>query len=73
MCESEINKIMTESMRTIIDVHLTGSETFFKRDILKREKALPFLWKGKLPELPRSLIEPFGITLIFSIGLFLIY
>ena len=23
-----------------------------------------------MPELPRSLIEPFGITLIFSIGLF---
>ncbi len=70
--ESEINKIMTESMRTIIDVHLTGSETFFQRRYSKAgKKALPFLWKGDtLPELPRSLIEPFGITLIFSIGLF---
>ncbi len=70
--ESEINKIMTESIRTIIDVHLTGSETFFQRRYSKAgKKALPFLWKGEtLPELPRSLIEPFGITLIFSIGLF---
>lgn len=70
--ESEINKIMTESMRTIIDVHLTGSETFFQGRYSKAgKKALPFLWKGEtLPELPRSLIEPFGITLIFSIGLF---
>ena len=70
--ESEINKIMTESMRTIIDVHLTGSETFFQRRYSKAgKKALPFLWKGEtLPEFPRSLIEPFGITLIFSIGLF---
>ncbi|KGF96689.1 Phospholipid-lipopolysaccharide ABC transporter [Prochlorococcus marinus str. MIT 9201] len=70
--ESEINKIMTESMRTIIDVHLTGSETFFQDRYSKAgKKALPFLWKGEtLPELPRSLIEPFGITLIFSIGLF---
>ena len=72
LLESEINKIMTESMRTIIDVHLTGSETFFQRRYSKAgKKALPFLWKGEtLPELPRSLIEPFGITLIFSIGLF---
>ena len=72
LLESEINKIMTESMRTIIDVHLTGSETFFQGRYSKAgKKALPFLWKGEtLPELPRSLIEPFGITLIFSIGLF---
>ena len=29
------------------------------------------MWKAEvLPELPRSLIEPFGITLIFAIGLF---
>ena len=61
--ESEINKIMTESMRTIIDVHLTGSETFFQRRYFKAgKKALPFLWKGEtLPELPRSLIEPFAL------------
>ena len=58
---------MTESMRTIIDVHRTGSETFFQGRYSKAgKKALPFLWKGEtLPELPRSLIEPFGITLIF--------
>ena len=72
LLESEINKIMSESIRTIIDVHLTGSETFFQRRYSKAgKKALPYLWKGEtLPELPRSLIEPFGITLIFSIGLF---
>ena len=27
--ESEIRKVMKESMRTIIEVHLTGSENFF--------------------------------------------
>ena len=72
LLESEINKIMSESIRTIIDVHLTGSENFFQRRYSKAgKKALPYLWKGEtLPELPRSLIEPFGITLIFSIGLF---
>jgi len=70
--ESNINKIMTESIRTIVDVHLTGSENYFqKKYSAAGSKALPYLWKAEtLPELPRSLIEPFGITLIFSIGLF---
>tara|TARA_Y100001978_G_scaffold202129_1_gene222286 strand:+ start:142 stop:1953 length:1812 start_codon:yes stop_codon:yes gene_type:complete len=70
--ESQINNIMSESIRTIIDVHLTNSETYFQDKYSKAGKdALPYLWKAEtFPELPRSLIEPFGITLIFSIGLF---
>ena len=70
--ESEINKNMSESIRTIIDVHLTGSEKYFQERYTKAGKnAFPYLWKAEtLPELPRALIEPFGITLIFSIGLF---
>ena len=69
--ESEINRVMSESIRTIIDVHLTGSEKYFQERYSKAgRKALPFLWKAEtFPEFPRSLIEPFGITLIFSIGL----
>jgi len=70
--ESEINKVMTESIRTIVDVHLSGSENFFQARHNKSGKiAFPFLWKAETyPELPRALIEPLGITLIFSIGLF---
>ncbi len=70
--ESEINKVMTESIRTIVDVHLSGSERFFQERHHKAGKvAFPFLWKAETyPELPRTLIEPLGITLIFSIGLF---
>ena len=70
--ESEINKVMTESLSTIIDVHLTGSEKYFQDRYLKAsKKAYKYLWKADtLPEFPRSLVEPFGITLIFSIGLF---
>ncbi len=70
--ESEITKVMQESIKTITDVHLTGSENYFqKRYSAAGEKAFPYLWKAEtLPEFPRSLIEPFGITLIFSIGLF---
>ena len=70
--ESEISKVMIDSIRTIIDVQLTGSEGYFQSKFYKaRKKAFPYLWKAEtLPEFPRSLIEPFGITLIFSIGLF---
>ena len=70
--ESEINKVMTESLKTIIDVHLTGSEKYFQERYAKAsKKAYSSLWKAEtLPEFPRGLVEPFGITLIFSIGLF---
>ncbi len=70
--ENEINKIMSESIKTIIDVHLTGSEDYFQKRYLKAgRKALPYLWKAEtFPEIPRALIEPLGITLIFAIGLF---
>ena len=63
---------MTDSIRTIIDVHLSGSENYFQNKHIKAGKlAFPFLWKAEtLPELPRALIEPLGVTLIFSIGLF---
>ncbi len=69
--EKETNNILTESMRTIIDVHLTSSESYFEKKYkLAANNAFPFIWKAEvLPELPRSLIEPFGITLIFGIGL----
>ena len=70
--EKEINTVLTESVRTIIDVHLTGSEKFFQERYFKAGKqAFPYLWKAEtLPEFPRSLVEPFGITIIFSVGLF---
>ena len=70
--ESQISRVMSESIKTIEDVHLTGSERYFEEKYIKAGyKAFPFLWKAEtLPEFPRSLVEPFGITLIFSIGLF---
>ncbi len=70
--ESEIESVMTESIRTIVDLQLTGSERFFENKYTKAgKKAFPYLWRAEtFPEFPRALIEPFGITLIFSIGLF---
>ena len=72
LLETEINNIMSESIKTIIDVHLTGSEKYFQDRYAKAGKiTLPYLWKAEtFPDLPRSLVEPFGITLIFCIGLF---
>ena len=69
--ESEINNILNESIRTIVDVHLTSSERYFEEKYSTAgRRALPFLWRAEtFPEFPRSLVEPFGITLIFSIGL----
>ena len=69
--ESEISATLSESIRTITDVFLTSSEDFFiKKYINAGKKAFPYLWKAEtFPEFPRALIEPFGITLIFIIGL----
>jgi ATP-binding cassette subfamily B protein len=67
----QTNNVLNESMRTILDLQLTGSEPFFERRYAAAGRtAIPFIWKAEvLPEAPRALIEPFGITLIFAIGM----
>ena len=69
--ETETNNVLSESMRTILDVQLTGSEPYFEQRYgAAGRNAIPFIWKGEvLPETPRALIEPFGITLIFAAGI----
>ena len=66
------NNIINESLNSIIDIKLTNSESFFSKQFKNIGKnAIPAIWKGEtLPEIPRALIEPFGITLIFIIGIF---
>ena len=69
--EIQSNNSLQESLKSIIDVKLTNSEFFFieKYKLLGR-KAIPFIWRGEtLPEIPRALVEPFGITLIFFMGI----
>ena len=67
----QTNNVLNESLRTILDLQLTGSEPYFERRYAAAGRtAIPFIWKGEvLPEAPRALIEPFGITLIFAIGM----
>ncbi len=70
--ESKISKVLSESIATITDVHLSGSEGYFIEKFNRAGKvAFPYLWKAEtFPEFPRALVEPFGVTLIFCIGLF---
>ena len=72
MLEKRTGFILSESIKTIADIHLTGSENYFKHKYSSAwENAFSFIWKAQvLPEIPRSLIEPLGITMIFAIGLF---
>ena len=69
--EAETNNVLSESMRTILDVQLSGSEPYFERRYgAAGRNAIPFTWKAEvLPETPRALIEPLGITMIFSAGI----
>jgi len=69
--EAETNNVLSESMRTILDVQLTGSEPYFESRYGEAGRnAIPFIWKAEvLPEMPRALIEPLGITMIFAAGI----
>lgn len=69
--ESKTNIILQESMKTIMDVQLTNSEPYFEKKYkFEGRKSIPFIWKSEvLPEFPRALLEPFGISMIFAVGL----
>lgn len=69
--EAETNNVLSESMRTVLDVQLSGSEPYFENRYGEAGRnAIPFIWKAEvLPEMPRALIEPFGITMIFAAGI----
>jgi ATP-binding cassette subfamily B protein len=68
--ESESTGVLLESLSSIGDIHLTGSEPFFESRFVRfGEKARHYTWLMEwLPDLPRALIEPFGITMIFLVG-----
>ena len=68
--ETESASILFESLGSIRDIQLTGSEPYFERMFqASGEKARHYTWITEwLPDLPRGLIEPFGITMIFAVG-----
>ena len=67
----QVNEILLESTRSIRDIHLHASERFF----LNRFKHIGVAGKRYdrmvkiLPDLPRFVIEPAGITVLFVLGL----
>jgi ATP-binding cassette subfamily B protein len=68
--EAESASILFESLGSIRDIQLSGSEPYFERQFrVSGERARRYAWLTEwLPDLPRGLIEPFGITMIFAVG-----
>jgi len=68
--ERESNEILYESLSSVRDIQLTSTEPYFIDQFVKiGSRAKPFAVAAEiLPDLPRGLIEPLGITLIFAVG-----
>lgn len=66
------NEILNESLALVRDIQLTGSEAYFESQFERTgRRAKKYVVAAEiLPEIPRGLIEPLGITLIFVIGAF---
>ena len=66
----ESTNILLETLGSIRDIQLTGSEGYFRQMfVASGEEAKVYSWSTEwLPDLPRGLIEPFGITMIFAVG-----
>jgi ATP-binding cassette subfamily B protein len=68
--ESRTAHLLFESLSSIRDIKLTASEDHFRTSFVRTgERAKLHSWSSEiLPIIPRMLIEPLGITLIFAIG-----
>jgi ATP-binding cassette subfamily B protein len=68
--ESRTAHILLESLGSIRDIKLTASEDHFRKAFVRTgERAKSHAWVTELlPTIPRVLIEPLGITLIFAVG-----
>lgn len=68
--ESRAAHILLESLSSIRDIKLTASEDHFREAFVRTgEKSKSYAWSTELlPTIPRALIEPLGITLIFTVG-----
>jgi ATP-binding cassette subfamily B protein len=61
---------LMESLASMRDIQLSNSEPYFQNQFVKTgERAQRYYWISALiPIIPRQLIEPLGITLIFLFG-----
>jgi len=68
--QSKAISLLSDTMQSIRDIRLTNSDSFFSNLFASAaSSSSEAIWIAEwLPELPRGLIEPLGITLIFVIG-----
>jgi ATP-binding cassette subfamily B protein len=68
--ESRTAHILLETLSSIRDIRLSHSERHFREAFLRAgEESKRYAWASELlPVVPRMLIEPFGITIIFAVG-----
>jgi ATP-binding cassette subfamily B protein len=68
--EKENNEILYESLASIRDIQLASSEPYFQGQFTRvGERSKRYVVAGELlPDIPRGLIEPLGISLIFVVG-----
>ena len=68
--EARSAEVLFESLHSIRDIQLTGSEAHFEQQFNTATRQVRlYTWLTEwLPDLPRALIEPFGITMIFALG-----
>jgi len=68
--EARSSQLLLESMHAVRDIQLTSSESYFSAQFGRAtEQSRQSIWIAEwLPELPRGLIEPLGITMIFAVG-----
>jgi ATP-binding cassette subfamily B protein len=68
--EGQSTDVLFDSLNSIRDIQLAGSEAYFEREFNQLgQQAQVYSWVTEwLPDLPRALIEPFGITMIFVVG-----
>ena len=67
---SAMKQAFFESLNVIREIHLSSSEPHFRRtfDLEARKAKRVEVINNFLPSLPKQIIEPLGITLIFSFG-----
>jgi ATP-binding cassette subfamily B protein len=68
--EARSSQQLLESIHAVRDIQLTSSEPYFCSQFGRAtEQSRQSIWIAEwLPELPRGLIEPLGITMIFAVG-----
>ena len=62
--------LLMESLASVRDIQLAQQEPYFQRQFVQSvDEARRYAWQlDTLPNLPRLLVEPLGITLIFGLG-----